>query len=108
MKRNRRLRGLFELVTDVVEHGSRAVEQVRKATAARPFDILAQIPPLAAPSALVRIVHDASVSGVYGSIRLVKTQTRRRRGRRRLRPRRVAVRERPGRRPARPVPRAKG
>lgn len=107
MKRDRRLRGLFELVTDVVEHGSRAVEQVHKATAARPFDILAQIPPLAAPSALVRIVHDASVSGVYGSIRLVNKL--------------VAVAggvgfdlaesqsgKDPGDAPARPLPRAKG
>ncbi|HRH00106.1 MAG TPA: hypothetical protein PLR99_27860, partial [Polyangiaceae bacterium] len=72
---SRRLRGLFDLATDVVEHGSRAVQEVHEATAARPFDILTAVaagaPALSAPVAVVRAVHDASVAGVYGSIRLV-------------------------------------
>ncbi|MBL0197710.1 MAG: alpha/beta hydrolase [Myxococcales bacterium] len=72
---SRRLRGLLDLATDVVEHGSRAVQEVHEATAARPFDILTAItagsPALAAPTAIVRAVHDASVASVYASIRLV-------------------------------------
>jgi triacylglycerol lipase len=72
---SRRLRGLLDLATDVVEHGSRAVQEVHEATAARPFDILTAItagsPALAAPTAVARAVHDASVAGVYASIRLV-------------------------------------
>ena len=75
---SRRLRGLLDLATDVVEHGSRAVQEVHEATAARPFDILTAVTAvspalssLSAPVAVVRAVHDASVAGVYGSIRLV-------------------------------------
>jgi hypothetical protein len=63
--------GLKALVQDGVEHGSRAVERIQKATAARTFDILERIPPIAAPAHSVRVVHDLSVSAVHGAIRLV-------------------------------------
>ncbi len=66
-----RWQGLRALVQDAVEHGSRAVEEVHKATAARTFLVLEAIPPVAAPSKAVHVLHDASLSFVYGSIRLV-------------------------------------
>jgi hypothetical protein len=66
-----RWRGLKDLVKDVVEHGSSAVQRVHMETARRPFRILEQIPPLAPPTRVVRAIHDASVSTVYGMIRLV-------------------------------------
>ncbi len=66
-----RLRGLRALVTDAVEHGSRAVERVQLETARRPFDILEQIPPIRVPVRGVRVVYDTSVSLVHGAIRLV-------------------------------------
>ena len=64
-----RLRGLRALVGDVVEHGSAAVEEVHKATAARAFTVLEAIPAIAKPAEVVHAVHDAWVSGVYRVIR---------------------------------------
>ena len=64
-----RLRGLRALVGDVVEHGSTAVEEVHKATAARAFVVLEAIPAIAKPAEVVHAVHDAWVSGVYRVIR---------------------------------------
>ena len=66
-----RWRGLKALVQDGVEHGSRAVEDVHMETARRPFVVLALIPPVAKPARLIHVVHDAALSSVYGSIRLV-------------------------------------
>jgi hypothetical protein len=66
-----RLRGLRALLEDAVEHGASAVERVHLATAARPFDILGHIPPLAPAARAVRVVHDATVASVYRTIRQV-------------------------------------
>jgi hypothetical protein len=66
----KRLRGLRALVEEVVEHGSKAVEDVHKATAARTFFVLEAIPPIARPARVVHTVHDLWVSGVYGTIRV--------------------------------------
>jgi hypothetical protein len=70
-----RWRGLKSLVVDAVDHGSRAVERIQKETASVPFDILEQVPPLAAPAKVARFCHDAGVSGVHGTIRLVTRLT---------------------------------
>jgi hypothetical protein len=67
----KRWRGLRALVTDAVEHGSRAVERVQMDTAKRTFDVLEAIQPIAGPAKLVHLVHDATVGGVYGTIRVV-------------------------------------
>jgi hypothetical protein len=67
----KRLRGLRTLVGDAVEHGSKAVEEVHKATAARTFFVLEAIPPIAKPAQVAHIVHDASLTGIYGIIRVV-------------------------------------
>jgi hypothetical protein len=66
-----RLRGLRSLVEEAVEHGSKAVEHVHKATAARTFVVLEAIPPIATPARLVHVVHDVSLTSVYGMIRVV-------------------------------------
>ena len=71
MSTMKRLRGLRTLVGDVVEHGSKAVQEVHIATTNRTFVVLEAIPPIAAPAKAVHAVHDLSVSGVYGMIRLV-------------------------------------
>jgi hypothetical protein len=73
MSTMKRLRGLRALVGDAVEHGSKAVEVVHKATAARTFDVLEAIPPIATPAKVVHIVHDASLTGIYGIIRAVNS-----------------------------------
>lgn len=66
-----RWRGFRALMEDAVEHGTSAVERVHKATAARPFDILDRIAPIAPAARGVRVVHDATVAGVYETIRQV-------------------------------------
>ena len=67
----KRLRGLKDLAIDAVEHGSRSIERVQRDTARLPFDVLEQIPPIAAPVAGVRWVYDLSLSSTHGMIRLV-------------------------------------
>jgi hypothetical protein len=71
MTSTNRLRGLRALVEDMVHQGTTAVERVHKATAARPFDVLDAIPPIAPAAHGVRVVHDGIVSGVYEAIRQV-------------------------------------
>lgn len=67
----RRLLGLRALLQDMVEHGSSAVERVHRTTADRTFAVLEAIPPVAGGAKAVHVVHDAVLTGVYGSIRLV-------------------------------------
>jgi hypothetical protein len=68
---NKRWRGVAKLVTDAVEHGSRAVERLQKETARRPFGILEMIPAVALPARVAHVLHDVTVSGVHVAIRLV-------------------------------------
>jgi hypothetical protein len=65
----RRLRGLRALIEEAVHHGASAVERVHKETADRTFTLLEAIPPIAAPTKLVHVVHDATVTSVYAAIR---------------------------------------
>lgn len=67
---NDRGRGLRMLVHDMVEHGSRAIEQVHRKTADRTFFALAEIAPIAKPVAVVHALHGAHLTAVYGAIRL--------------------------------------
>ena len=71
MSNMNRLRGLRALLEDVVEHGTSAVERVHRATAARPFEVLDHVPPIAPAARGVRVIHDATVAGVYETIRQV-------------------------------------
>ena len=66
-------RGVAALVRDAVEHGLRAVERVQIETAKRPFTILEAIPPIATPTKIVHVVHDASVATVHVAIRAVNS-----------------------------------
>jgi hypothetical protein len=69
--RMEQLRGLRALIETAVDQGTSAVERVHRATAARPFAVLDAIPPIALPARGVRVVHDAILDTVYGSIRQV-------------------------------------
>ncbi len=69
MKSLRRWSGLSAIVTDVIVHGSRAVERVHLATADRTFFVLEAVPVVAVPSRIVHAVHDATTSAVYATIR---------------------------------------
>lgn len=64
-----RWRGLSALLSDAIDHGSRAVERIHMSTARRPFTLIESIPPLSAPTHLVHSAHDAIVSNTYKQIR---------------------------------------
>lgn len=67
----RQLRGAKDLLQSAVEHGASAVERVQMETAARPFALLEQVPPLRAPARRVRAVHDGLVALSYANVRSV-------------------------------------
>jgi hypothetical protein len=66
-----RIRGLRALLEAAVDQGTSAVERVHRATAARPFDVLDHVPGVAPVARGVRVVHDATVAGVYEAIRQI-------------------------------------
>ncbi len=68
-------RGLVDLTRDGVVEASRAIERVHLATARRPFGVLAMIPVVAPPAALVRTVHDTTVAAVHAIIRVTARAT---------------------------------
>jgi hypothetical protein len=63
-------RGLVTLTRDAVVETSRAVEQVHLRTARRSFAVLEKVPVVRFPTAVVRAIHDATVSSVHLVIRL--------------------------------------
>lgn len=65
------LRGLKDLIQSTVEQGASAVERVHMETANRNFALLAQVPPLTAPTRGVRAVHDGIVALSYANVRAV-------------------------------------
>ena len=71
MSTMKRLRGLRTLVGDVVEHGSKAVQEVHIATTNRTFVVLEAIPPIAGPAKIVHAVYDATTTTVHVSIRTI-------------------------------------
>ena len=70
-----RWRGLVALARDGVVETSHAVERVHLETAGRPFGVLAMIPVVAPPAALVRTVHDTTVAAVHAVIRVAARAT---------------------------------
>lgn len=71
----KKLRGLKRLVHDGVDRGASFVEKHHRHAAAKPFDILESVDPLAAPTKVVRTIHDGVLSVVYGSIRSINGLT---------------------------------
>jgi len=70
MTQMKRWRGLKALVQDAVQAGSHAIERVQKDTTSRWLGALEAIEPMAASARLVHVIHDTTVSGVHGAIRL--------------------------------------
>jgi hypothetical protein len=70
-----RLRGLRQLLHDGIEAGASAVERYHQRAADKPFQVLSAIPPIAAPTRVVRGVHDAILMVSYSSVRLVNRTT---------------------------------
>ncbi len=66
-----RLRGFRRLIHDGVERTASFVEKHHRHAAGKPFRVLESIPPIAAPTKVVRMIHDGVLSLTYGSIRMV-------------------------------------
>lgn len=71
----KKLRGLKKLVHDGVREGASFVEKHHRHAASKPFDIIESIDPIAAPTKLVRTVHDGILTTVYESIRGINDVT---------------------------------
>lgn len=65
---------LKELVQDFIAKGANSVEEIHKAIAAMPFDVLEKIAPVAPVAKSVRKVHDNTVGGVYNLIRKINEE----------------------------------
>ena len=70
-----RLRGLKRLIHDGVKRGADFVEKHHRHAADKPFQVLESIELIAAPTRVVRRVHDGVLSLTYGSIRAINQAT---------------------------------
>ena len=70
-----RLRGLKRLVHDGVKRGAEFGEKHHRHAAEKPFQVLESIKPIAAPTRVVRSVHEGVLSLTYGSIRAINQAT---------------------------------
>ena len=53
-------KGLASLVADAVSAGASSVERIHLTVSGKPFDVLAELPIVSTPSAVVRVTHDLS------------------------------------------------
>jgi len=67
----RRIKGLRRLIHDGVGRGADFVEKHHRHAAKKPFQVLESITSIAAPTRVVRSVHDGVVSLTYSSIRAI-------------------------------------
>ena len=67
----RRIKGLRRLIHDGVGRGADFVEKHHRRAASKPFQVLESITPIAAPTSVVRSIHDGVLSLTYGSIRAI-------------------------------------
>jgi hypothetical protein len=66
-----RCRGLAELLRDAVHHGTIAVERVHQHVARTPLEVIAHLPPLAAPARRFAALQGAWIGATYSTIRAV-------------------------------------
>jgi hypothetical protein len=71
----RRIKGLRRLIHDGVERGADFIEKHHRHAAKKPFHVLESITPIAAPTRVVRSVHDGVLSLTYGSIHAINQAT---------------------------------
>ena len=71
----KRLKGLRRLIHEGVGRGADFVEKHHRRAASKPFQALESITPIAAPTRVVRSVHDGVLSLTYGSIHAINQAT---------------------------------
>jgi hypothetical protein len=64
------IRGVADLIHDAVTHGVDVIEETHQAIARKPFALLKQIDPIAAPVRTLEHIERNIAGGVYQSIRL--------------------------------------
>ena len=64
-----RWKGLAELVRDAVHHGTLGVEEVHQRVAATPLELIALVPPLAAPARWLAGCQRELIATTYTTIR---------------------------------------
>lgn len=69
-----KLRGLKDLVQTAIDKGATSVEDVHKAIANMPLNVLEKIGPLETPAKEFKRIHENSVGAVYDIIRKVNNQ----------------------------------
>lgn len=65
------LRGLKDLIQELVDNGASAIEETHLAIASQPFAVLERIPVIATPVRVVERVQRAVTINVYDAIRAV-------------------------------------
>jgi len=71
----KRLKGLRRLIHEGVGRGADFVEKHHRHAAKKPFQVLESITLIAAPTRVVRSVHDGVLSLTYGSIHAINQAT---------------------------------
>ena len=71
----KRLKGLRRLIHEGVGRGADFVEKHHRHAAKKPFQVLESITLIAAPTRVVRSVHDGVLSLTYGSIHAINQVT---------------------------------
>jgi hypothetical protein len=59
------------LLEEAVDQGATAIQRIQEEFTARPYDVLERLPPIEAPSRLVRSLHYAGLRTTYDVIRSV-------------------------------------
>ena len=71
----KRLKGFKTLLHDSVKRGVDFIEKHHRHAAEKPFRVLESIKPIASPSKVVHVVHDGTLTLIYGGIRTVNRAT---------------------------------
>lgn len=60
---------LIKLIQDAIDNGATSVEQIHRALAAKPFDAVGKIGPIADKAEMAKNIHDALLENGYGMVR---------------------------------------
>ena len=69
-----KLKGLLDLVQVAIDKGATSVEDVQKAVANQPLNILEKIAPLKTPVKGIKKIQDQTIGGVYDIIRTINQE----------------------------------
>ena len=68
------LKGLIKLVETAIDKGATTVEEVHKAIASEPLDLLSKIEGLKKPAEGIKNIQQQSIGAVYETIRVVNEE----------------------------------